>query len=220
MNTLVLQIAILFLPGIIWERIHATYVLKDKPEQFDIIRRAFVFGMLSYLLLFCGYGAFHQRFYLVALESDHIAFSFKIAREILYATLVAFFASLAHVAFDSWKVFSFVIRKLKLTKRYGTEDVWDYVFSSRDHRLGYVNVRDFDKQIIYTGYVEIFSESEKLRELVLTSAIVYAFDGTELFKSPVVYIARDKDNIDIDFPEIPAAPLPTISQESPSNSGS
>lgn len=217
MNTIVLQIAILFFPGLIWERIHSTYVLKDKPEQFDIIRRAFVFSMLSYLITFVCYLAVGHKFSWVSFSGDHIEFNSKVAREIIYATLIAFVTSIAHVAFDSYKVFSNVMRRLRATKRYGTEDVWDYVLSLRDQNLAYVNIRDFEKEIIYSGFIELFSESEKLRELVLSQAIVYAFDGSVLFRSPLVYIARDKDDIDMEFPAVPAvlAPAPPADEEVP-----
>ncbi len=219
MNTLVIQIALLFLPGIIWERIHATYVLKDKPEQFDVIRRAFVFGVISYVLAFAAYSGLHRRFYLVALEGDHIALSIKVAREIGYATLIAFVMALVHVWFDSRKLFSRFMRGARLTTRYGTEDVWDYTFSRKDPMFGYLNLRDFDKEVIYSGFIELYSESDKLREVVLRDAIAYSFDGTELFKAPRVYIARDKDNIDIEFPEIPAGPPAAAPQPPGANQG-
>jgi len=38
MSTIVLQLALLFLPGLVWERMHAVYSLKDKPDQFDVLR--------------------------------------------------------------------------------------------------------------------------------------------------------------------------------------
>lgn len=208
MNTLVIQIALLFLPGIIWERIHATYVLKDKPEQFEWVRRSFIFGVLSYAVAFSLYSACHRRFYLVTLEGDHLAFSFRIAREIGAATAVALVMSLAHVWFDSRKLFARFLLSVKIAMRYGPEDVWDYTFTKGDQLSEYLNLRDFDKEIIYSGYVLLYSESEKLRELVLRDVIVYSFDGSELFRAPRVYISRDKDNIDIEFPDRPAPQPP------------
>ena len=89
MNTLVIQIALLFLPGIIWERIHATYVLKDKPEQFDVVRRAFVFGVISYVLAFAAYSGFHRRFYLFTLDRDHIALRYLLNPVLGFGTRIA-----------------------------------------------------------------------------------------------------------------------------------
>ncbi len=209
MNTsaLVIQVALLFLPGLIWERIHATYVLKDKAEQFEVIRRALVFSVVSYLVTFAFYAAAHRRFILVSLQGDHIDLNIKIVREIGYATLVAFVLLLAHIWFDSRRIFSVFVRATKLTQRYGPEDVWDYTFSGKDPLFGFIHLRDFEKEIIYAGKVELYSESEKLRELVLSEVVVYRFDGSELFDAPRVYISRDKDNIDIEFPKPPAGKL-------------
>ena len=46
----------------------------------------------------------------------------------------------------------------------------------------------------------MWSESEKQREIVLRDVIVSDFKGRELFKTPRVYLARNADNIDIEFP--------------------
>jgi hypothetical protein len=48
--------------------------------------------------------------------------------------------------------------------------------------------------------VETFSESGELRELLLRDVIVYDFEGTEMYKVPHLYLARDRINIHIEFP--------------------
>jgi hypothetical protein len=63
-----------------------------------------------------------------------------------------------------------------------------------------VHLRDFEKKITYAGWVEIFSETEKLRELVLRDVQVYDFEGHILFETPRVYVARERGNIDLEFP--------------------
>lgn len=54
----------------------------------------------------------------------------------------------------------------------------------------YVNFCDFEKQIVYAGYVCLFSETDKLRELVLREVKIYDFDGRQLFQMPYIYISR------------------------------
>lgn len=94
------------------------------------------------------------------------------------------------------------LQKIKATKTYGDEDVWDFTFNSSDAASEYVHVRDFDNEIVYAGWVSTFSESEKLRELVLTKVKVYDFAGTEIFETPRVYLARKPEGIHIEFPFI------------------
>lgn len=56
---------------------------------------------------------------------------------------------------------------IKATKTYGDEDVWDFTFNSSDAAVEYVHFRDFANRIVYAGGVREFSETDKLRELVL-----------------------------------------------------
>jgi hypothetical protein len=63
-----------------------------------------------------------------------------------------------------------------------------------------VHLRDFEKKPAYAGWVEVWSESEKTREIVLRDVAVSDFEGDELFRTPRVYLARKADNIDIEFP--------------------
>ena len=97
------------------------------------------------------------------------------------------------------------MQRIRATKRYGDEDVWDFTFNDHDRNVEYVNLRDFDKKIVYAGWVERFSDTDKVRELVLRDVNVYDFEGNELFSTPRVYIARPMDDIDIEFPAQPEA---------------
>ena len=56
-----------------------------------------------------------------------------------------------------------------------------------------MHLRDFEKKLIYTGWVETFSGTEKLRELRLKGVVVYDFDGEMVSKCPRVYLARKMD---------------------------
>jgi hypothetical protein len=93
---------------------------------------------------------------------------------------------------------------MAMSKQYGDENVWDFTFNARDKNVEYVHLRDFDKKVVYAGWVELFSGTEKVRELVLHDVEVFDFDGKQLFASPRVYIARPMDNIDIEFPAEPS----------------
>ena len=86
------------------------------------------------------------------------------------------------------------------TKTYGDEDVWDFTFNSPVAAVEYIHFRDFANKIVYAGWVKEFSETEKLRELVLRDAQIFDFDGNKLFDTPLVYLARDPENIHIEFP--------------------
>jgi hypothetical protein len=47
-NLLILQLAVIFLPGIIWARLDAGFAAKVKPSDIEFFLRAFLFGLATY----------------------------------------------------------------------------------------------------------------------------------------------------------------------------
>lgn len=120
--------------------------------------------------------------------------------EIVVASVVATLCAIIWLYVSNYKLITRLLQKAKATKRYGDEDVWDYTFNSPRAEVEYIHLRDFEKQITFPGWVEVFSETEKLRELVLRDVRVYSFDGDMLYETPRIYVARERGNIDLEFP--------------------
>ena len=97
------------------------------------------------------------------------------------------------------KVLVRILGWIRATNRYGDEDVWDYTFNSSLPNVQYVHVRDFDKDITYAGWVEAFSASGELRELLLRDVIIYDRIGRAA-AIPLMYLARIRSDIHIEFP--------------------
>ena len=55
MDIFFFQLVIIFIPGIIWERLDAQYGQNKSTQQWDILRRTFVFGLSAYVVTFCVY---------------------------------------------------------------------------------------------------------------------------------------------------------------------
>ncbi|MEP4336829.1 MAG: DUF6338 family protein [Roseobacter sp.] len=55
MNTLVLTLALIFLPGIVWARLDARYARQVKPTQSELVVNVFVFGLVAYLATYLVY---------------------------------------------------------------------------------------------------------------------------------------------------------------------
>lgn len=116
------------------------------------------------------------------------------------ASCVALASAIIWLYAANYKWLTRVLKRIGATKRYGDEDVWEFMFNSGRAEVEYVHLRDFDKKLAFAGWVEAWSESERQRELVLKDVIVYDFEGNQLFETPRVYLARRADNIDIEFP--------------------
>lgn len=167
MDIFLLQLAIIFLPGLIWERVDAQFLQKRVPAQFDVLRRTFVFGLVSYLATYGIYRLIGVPFELFEPKNDATFLGEPAFIEVIVTSFVAFCCSILWLYFVKFNLLTRFVHLIGATKRFGDEDVWDFTFNARDRNVEYVHVRDFDKKIVYAGWVDLFSDTEKVRELVL-----------------------------------------------------
>lgn len=203
MDIFFFQLAIIFLPGLIWERVDTQFLQKRVPTQFDVLRRTFVFGLVSYLVTFAIADLAGLRFEFVKPSKDELFLGASAVNQVIVTTVAAFICSILWMYAVKLDLLTKLIHLIGASKQFGDEDVWDYTFNARDKNVEYVHVRDFDKKIVYAGWVELFSGTDKVRELVLHDVEVFDFSGNLLFPAPRVYIARPMDNIDVEFPAGP-----------------
>lgn len=200
MDIFFVQLAIIFLPGLVWEHVDRQFGLKRMATQFDILRRTFLFGLISYAATYGVYQLLGISFELVEPRKDITFLNATFASEIGIASFVALVLSILWLYATNYKLLTRFMQLIHATSRYGDEDVWDFILNSDSPSVDYINLRDFEKEITYAGWVETFSEAERVRELVLRDVKVFNFQGDELFRAPRVYIARPVDDIDIEFP--------------------
>lgn len=205
MDIFFFQLVVIFIPGIIWERVDCAYGREHPKEQWDVIRRSFVFGLASYGVLYgvawaLGYVFGDLGLKMPQLKKEEAFLDASTFREIFFASLVAVICSIVWLYVTNYKLITRFLQAIGATKRYGDEDIWEFMFNSRRAEVEFVNLRDFKKKLTYTGWVEAFSESEKQREIVLRDVIVYDFDSNIIMETERVYLARSADNIDIEFP--------------------
>jgi hypothetical protein len=201
-DLLFVQFALIFLPGLIWAGLDSRYALKSNLSEFQYIVRAFLFGLASYAVTFCIYAALGWSFSVsdISDAATKGMFSAAILKEIALATLVGVLLAILWLYALNYKWDTRFLQWIRATKTYGDEDVWDFTFNSPIAAVEYVHFRDFEKKIVYAGWVKEFSETDKLRELVLRDAQVYGFDGSLLFETPLVYLARNPEDIHVEFP--------------------
>jgi hypothetical protein len=206
LNLLLVQLAVIFLPGIIWERLDARFAAKIKPSTWEIFVRALVFGLVVYAVEFIIYSALHLRFIPADLTDAGAkdVITIPIIHEIEWALPISLCLAVIWLYTARYKWISRFLQKIGATKKFGDEDVWDYTFNSSIPDVEYVHFRDFANGYLYAGWVNTFSETDRLRELVLLDVIVYDLDGNEKYKVPRLYIARPPENMHIEFPYSPS----------------
>lgn len=213
MDIFFLQLVLLFIPGIVWERVDNRFGVNRPNTQFDILRRAFCFGLTSYVALFLvvamvngGWHHWHPNgprlihLSMVAFQKDVYTLDASTVGEIVAASVAALVLSIIWLYVTNNKIPVWIMQRIGATRRFGDEDVWDFTFNSKRAEVEYVHVRDFDNQLTYAGWVEVFSETGGTCELVLRDVEVTAIDGTEGYAVPRLYLARPKDKMTIEFP--------------------
>ncbi|WP_312944881.1 DUF6338 family protein [Agrobacterium sp.] len=197
-----IQLAILLLPGVIWAHLDARFAAKTKPTHLEFLMRALVFGLSSYAVTYLAFWALRIEFTLVdftQVDKQNVITA-AVAKQIGVATVVGLLLSVLWMYCVNYKVMTRFLQKIKATKSFGDEDVWDFVFNSNDAAAEYVHVRDFENKIVYAGWVNVFSETGRLRELVLINVEVWDFDANLLFETPRVYISRKTEGLHVEFP--------------------
>lgn len=200
-SSLFFELALIFLPGFIWMKIHTNYGAKGEPSQFDMILNSFIFGVLSYAILYLIYSMRGATLEIFNIDGSNTRLiQPQILSEILYAMIIALIGGIIFIYIENFKLVTQLLQKIGATKRFGDEDVWDFVFNSSSSGVDYIYFRDFEQKVVYAGYVRLFSESGGIRELVLLGVTVYDFEGLEMYQMPRLYLARERDNIHIEFP--------------------
>ena len=187
MDILLFQLAIIFLPGLLWARLDARYAMNETPSQTEVLLRSFVYGMSTYAVLFVIYRISGAQFSTVHIDGKSgLLLTGEFVDEIILSIPVAFALAYLWIVAANRKWLTRILQATGATKRYGDEDVWDYTFNSSGPEVEYIHFRDFDKNITYAGWVSVFSESEKLRELVLRDVRIYDAEG-ECQEVPLLY---------------------------------
>ena len=119
--------------------------------------------------------------------------------KIAISTVLALVLAVVWLYLANYKILVRTLNWIRATNRYGDEDVWDYTLNSSLPNVQYVHVRDFQKGITYAGWVEAYSSSGELRELLLRDVIVYDRIGSAT-TIPLIYLARERGDVHIEFP--------------------
>ncbi len=67
----------------------------------------------------------------------------------------------------------------------------------------WVWVRDHTRNLVYEGYIQAFSDTTPLREILLSEVKVYSNESSELlYKIPILYLGRNPNELTIEIPPI------------------
>ena len=198
-DLLFIQLAVVLLPGLIWTQLAATYAMKERPRPAEFVVRAFFFGILTYMVVYFMYGWFGREFSKPLVGDSQQLLHVDFADEILWSSGAALVFSFVWIYGSTHRWMTRFLNLVGAATTHGREDIWDLTFSRLQAEVEYVHVRDLERGITYAGWVRAYSETGKLRELLLRDAIVWDNTGGNI-EVPLLYLARKDSDLHIEFP--------------------
>lgn len=201
-----LRLILLFLPGIICASLVDALTTHPPRTQFRFTLRALILGVASYgiLALFLPNLSFFA-----ALSDLEVVPSLV---EAGYASIVALGMAVALTYIANYKIHFKIAHKLRLTKRFGDQDVWSYLFNSPD--VEWITVRDHKRNLVYDGRVRFFSEDSKNAELYLQDAKVYDnASGEFLYDVAGMYVSLERTDMTIELSDATLQKESTVESE-------
>lgn len=202
----------LFLPGIVCHLLVRQLKGSKEKKDWEHFLNILIYSLASYcvlgmLLNVTGKG---RLVFWDAISTETAVLQWK---EIVYASIVATVLAFVISGFYTYKLVNKVGRFLQITRRYGDEDVWDFFHNM--HEVEWTVVRDHKLDLAYFGWIHLFSDSERERELLLRDVSVQDnATGKYLYDVEALYLSRDKYDLTIEIPrEQPSVPSKEGSDE-------
>jgi len=213
-SSFLLRVGFLGLPGIICFFLFRMLTSPRPTKSWEDALKIGVFALLSYMTYAAVFLAVREvfglplrmRFYTALFDEKEPLPLDEVTWACVASAVLAFVAAAAH----NHKLVNKLGRKLGVTKRYGDEDVWAFLHNApRDSQWAFV--RDHKVHLTYYGWIDVFSDAEEERELILSEVDVFDEQSNHLYSTPTLYICRSKEDLTIEFPpqeEEPSQAIP------------
>lgn len=197
LSELLVRVLFLFLPGIIATIVIEMLTSHRKRQAMHFIIHSYLLGVMSYgLLLFIVF--INNKIVIIRGEVPTWEVTFLKTlfndkenihvNEVFWASLIGLLVAILITAMINYSLIYWLTNKLKISRKHGEGDVWDFMFNSSD--TNWVNIRYND--FVYQGSVVSYSEKENTREVLLNKVKVYPKDGgNELYEMPYMYFNFD-----------------------------
>ena len=214
----------ILVPGILPTWISRAFGPGRRETVFNTMTYLFIYATLAYLTLAVIYDRIDKEFPLPILGTDFQSITTEIESQtqetsmeleskgafeefnliaslddIGWAVLIAIVFLWFELAIHEIQFVARVLNWSRLTGQLSGGDLLTKIFSKVIESKSFVRIRDSEKSLIFTGWVEGYSEHDNFRELHLSEVEVHDFDSFLISKSDTTYLSLPNDNIWIDF---------------------
>lgn len=223
-SELTIRILFLFFPGIICTLIVDNLTIHRERRAFTFIVHSFIFGLSCYLIYYFVKFLLDQVIWITTFVDPRVTFLDALMErnqqldylEIIKTTVyVSIPLGLIVTLLLNRKVFHRFAKLIRVTRKFGEVGVWEYTFNLPN--IEWVRVRDIKNDLVFQGWVQAFSDSADDNEMLLRDVTVFRNStGKELYKIGGLYLARERGELTIEFPqiELTESAIPKSSKES------
>jgi len=195
-SQLTLKLIILLIPGALASIIFEKLTVHKKWDSFKFVAHSILFGGLSYVLAnfifsICkqdiDFKSFWDNLPLPVIPTS------AVVKAIGVSILVGFISSWI----DNYKIINKLGKFIQFSTKYGDENLYSYFLTSPD--VSEIFLHDIQNNITYQGFVDSYSETDEIKEIVLRDVKVYEYETANLcYEINRVYLSRPKDSIIIE----------------------
>jgi len=203
-----IKLILLFLPGIISFLIINILTNHKEFKFYFILIYSLLLGFFNYfiyylIILLSNYVAkcFNLNFFRTVTFFDFINGVLKEVDflEIIYVCIISIPVGFIFVYFINRNFLNRFAHFIKLTKKYSEVDVWSHLMNSKIPE--WVYIRDIKNNLVYYGWIKVFSDSTEQDELFLEDVKVFRYsDSKFLYEIPGLYLYNSRKNMIIEFP--------------------
>lgn len=204
-----MQLGLLFLPGLFARIILGKFLFYRQKTAFDFIVSSFFLGILSYCLVFIVRCLVHVVCFRCLPSLVDVPFVISSVKnnstidlyEVLYATIASVVVVIIIAYVETNKMVHRVGCFLKLTNRVAEPDIWGYALDSNAlNTTEWATIRNKKINVMYQGRVLAFSDSFREAEILLSDVSVYKnTEGEFLYSVDMLYLTLEPSDIEIEF---------------------
>lgn len=195
-----LRVFMLFVPGLVSFLIIGKLTVHGDFKLYHVILYSLLLGLVSYFLYYSltlipGIGLSFTFVERLADKTQVIEY-----REVILVSLMSVPVGTAFTFLINYKVLPKAARYLKIARTHGDVGVWSHIMDWE--HTDWVVVRDDKNDIMYEGWVEVYSDVGEEDEMFLRDVIVYRNSTAErLYDTPAMYLARRREELTVEFPK-------------------
>ena len=188
MSNFPIAIVVALLPGILATLTIKKLTLSGNWDNFKIGLYTVVYSGIVYALYFLMIDLIWDEREFADSSIDGLISNIKVL-DVVLSSLLSLIVGIAVSAASNHKILFTVVNFLKITKKFGDEDLY-YDFLRNDDN-NEVYVKDIENNVVYHGVVTGYSQGKETRELELSNVDVYSYEDSKFFyQLRSMYIAQ------------------------------